>query len=605
MGIAKSIVGKLWMTIIALVAFVLLILGLFLFRYIDTSFPKYDDQLSDLEKLAFKVAAESPYLMNDNAYVRGARDLLQAQDVSLIIFDQTLRERSVQQEDKPIPANEIWTEVEKRKVLGGEVVTKKFTPPEVDSGSSYMAIGIPLTDKVSKDIVGALTLYQPLKSSDSLQLYVKRLFAFVSFIGFLLTTFFAFFLITRITRPIMQMRMAAGSIAQGEYSIRVPVVSSDELGELAKSFNLMGEQLEGTIKALNNEKQNLSSVLRSMSDAVISFDVEGKVIFTNPRGEKILKDWSEIQWNEPDPESADPMSNIPEPLQMLFNDVVEETKVVTSKIHVQHGVWSIVMAPLYSKKQVRGAVAVLRDVTEEHRLEKLRKDFVANVSHELRTPLSMLQGYSEALLDDIADSPEQRKELAQVILDESLRMGRLVKDLLDLARMEAGHMEMNMGNVELVPLFRRVHRKFSGLCKDRQINLQCQLPEEDELILQQADQDRLEQVLTNLLDNAIRHTPKNKNIYMRYEVLTHKDASAVLIEVEDEGKGIPPEDLPYIFERFYKADKARTRGSSGGTGLGLAIVKNIVEAHKGSVNVRSIVGQGTTFSIILPVSSQS
>jgi two-component system sensor histidine kinase ResE len=179
-------------------------------------------------------------------------------------------------------------------------------------------------------------------------------------------------------------------------------------------------------------------------------------------------------------------------------------------------------------------------------------------------------------------------------------MGRLVKDLLDLARMEAGHMEMNMGQMELAPLYRRVHRKFLVLCKEKDIGLECVLPSDD-IVLEKADQDRLEQVLTNLLGNAIRHTMPGKSIYLRYQTLTYQNSSAALIEVEDEGEGIPPEDIPYIFERFYKADKARTRGTAGGTGLGLAIVKNIVEAHQGSVNVRSIVGQGTTFSVILPL----
>jgi two-component system sensor histidine kinase ResE len=245
-------------------------------------------------------------------------------------------------------------------------------------------------------------------------------------------------------------------------------------------------------------------------------------------------------------------------------------------------------------------VAVLRNVTEEHRLEKLRKDFVANVSHELRTPLSMLQGYSEALLDDIATSTEERKELAQVIYDESLRMGRLVKDLLDLARMETGHMELDFQAFQLNALLKRVHRKFSALCKEQGLLLVLQSPEED-VVLPHADEDRLEQVLTNLLDNAIRHTALGAQITIRME-LQHSgmDTQSVLIEVEDQGQGIPPEDLPFIFERFYKADKARTRGRATGTGLGLAIVKNIVDSHQGTVQVRSTLGQGTTFSIVLP-----
>ncbi|MFM9326991.1 ATP-binding protein [Paenibacillus mesotrionivorans] len=596
MSILQNIVGKLWMTIISLVAVVLIILGLFLYRYIDTNFPKLGEQQRDLEQLAFKIVAEVSDKGNDSSYFAAMNDVLNAQSIGL----QYLRSPSGTL-GGALPLEEILTPQEQQQALEGTVIQKQFFA-EAGSGDKeeYLAIAIPVTESGNDDVIGSIVMYQPIKSSESLQDYVKRLFALASFMGFLLTTFFAFFLITRLTKPLKQLRQAANLITQGQYSTRVYVGSHDELGELARTFNLMAEQLEETIKLLNNEKANLSRVLRSMSDAVISFDTKHKVIFANPQGETILKEWGEIMWNDPDPDNSQAANSIPEPLLLLFDEVIQETKVVTTKLHVQQGVWSVVMAPLYSHRRARGAVAVLRDVTEEHRLEKLRKDFVANVSHELRTPLSMLQGYSEALLDDIVTTPEEKHDLAQVIYDESLRMGRLVKDLLDLARMEAGHMEMNMGQMELAPLYRRVHRKFLVLCKEKDIRLECVLPSDD-IVLEKADQDRLEQVLTNLLGNAIRHTMPGKSIYLRYQTLTYQNSSAALIEVEDEGEGIPPEDIPYIFERFYKADKARTRGTAGGTGLGLAIVKNIVEAHQGSVNVRSIVGQGTTFSVILPL----
>lgn len=602
MFITKQIVSKLWMTIILLVAFVLLILGLFLFRYIDTTFPKFDGQRENLGSLAEKISAEIPFNERDNGYIRAMNDLLGAQDTGVILLEKGLQERTFQN-DKPLHAKDIYSQGELDRVLSGEKANKTFIGETPRGKGDYLAVAVPVIKADTSQILGAVILYQPLQSVEALQLYVKKIFAFVSAVGFLLTTFFAFFLITRITRPLIRLRQAVGRIAQGKYGGRVPVQSTDEIGELAQTFNLMSGDLEETIKDLNNEKENLASVLGSMEDAVISFDTDGNVIFTNPYGERVFEEWSAIQWAEKDPEEPAWEHQIPEPLVSLFDEVVEETKVINSKLHVHNEVWSVVMAPLYSAKEVRGAVAVLRDVTEESRLEKLRKDFVANVSHELRTPLSMLQGYSEALLDDIAGTPEQRKELAQIIHDESLRMGRLVKDLLDLARMEAGHMEMNMGVVPLAPLFHRVQRKFFALCKERNIQVECDLLDGN-IILQEADQDRLEQVLTNLLDNAIRHTPEGKYIFLRLQLMSHNDETAALIEIEDEGRGIPPEDLPYIFERFYKADKARTRGNSVGTGLGLAIVKNIVEAHRGSVNVRSVVGHGTTFSIIIPTQKE-
>jgi two-component system sensor histidine kinase ResE len=613
--IFKNIVAKLWMTIIALVAVVLLILGLFLFKYIDTSFPKANDQSTSLQQLATKVAAQALQHDDDSHFVPMMNDLLIPQEAGLILLERNSDKKAI---DLHIPlflrneANllieQVFSKAELDAVFAGQTIEHRK--------AGYLFVAAPIVAKGKAAMMNnkILIIHQSEKSVERTQLYVKKLFALVSLIGFLLTTFFAFFLITKITKPLQQLKKAADLITHGEYGSRVPILSSDELGELAQTFNLMGERLEEMIKDLNYEKENLSSVLRSMADAVISFNVEGNVIFTNPHGEEIIANWSDIQWNtsESDPtDGTDEWSTnatdgvmrskqIPEPLQQIFANFVQDTKEITSKLHVLNSVWSIVIAPLYSRELVRGAVAVLRNVTEEHRLEKLRKDFVANVSHELRTPLSMLQGYSEALLDDIAASPEERTELAQVIYDESLRMGRLVKDLLDLARMETGHMELNFQAFQLNALLKRVHRKFSALCKEQGLQLVLECPDED-IILPHADEDRLEQVLTNLLDNAIRHTSVGAQITMRMGLQqSTDDMQSVLIEIEDQGQGIHSQDLPFIFERFYKADKARTRGTTTGTGLGLAIVKNIVDSHHGTVQVISILGKGTTFSIILP-----
>ncbi len=433
---------------------------------------------------------------------------------------------------------------------------------------------------------------------------IKHLFIYTGVVGFLLTTFFAFFLVSKITQPLREMKEAADRVAQGDYSARVAIRSSDEIGELANTFNQMASELDALIRDLQHERDHLSSVLRSMTDAVISFDAEGEVFLTNPEGQQLLEEWSALHWNDED--AAVQIGQVPVPLLEPFRRVIGDGKELTVKIHVQSGVWSIVLTPLTGAGSVRGAVAVLRDVTEEFRVDKMRKDFVANVSHEIRTPLSMVQGYSEALLDDIAASPEERRELVQVIHDESLRMGRLVKDLLDLARMEAGHLDLALQHVDVNALMARVFRKFSVLAKEQGISFS-KSEEDPSLVLQAADPDRLEQVLTNLLDNAFRHTPSGAGIRMEAaRIGTAAGREALEFKVIDEGLGIPPEDLPYVFERFYKADKARKRESSGagGTGLGLAIVKNLVEAHAGTIRVSSEPGKGTVFTIQLPISGK-
>jgi two-component system sensor histidine kinase ResE len=612
--IFRTVVGKLWLTIIGLVAVVLLILGLFLNQYLTNYFAQAQDQKSNLYRLADKMSAEVSRHIDNETFYQLANDMLSFEDARLVIVMPDLQEKSIASPETAADglatfrASDFFTPDQLRSVIAGQRLDQRRPSAVSDVFSkeaAYMAVAVPLRSS-SGATLGATVLYQSLRSLEDTQWYFMRLFGSVSLIGFLMTTFFAFFLFSRITRPLNQLNKAADLIARGEYGSRVPIVSTDEIGELARTFNRMGDQLLETIQALHHEKEHLSSVLRSMTDAVITVDAEANVILANPQGERIVREWSEIQWSALPDEAHRQLQasglQLPEPLHPLFETVVRNGHETDSKLHVQNGVWSVVMNPLHSREGIRGAVAVLRDVTEEHRLDKLRKDFVANVSHELRTPLSMLQGYSEALIDDIAGTPEERKELAQVIHDESLRMGRLVRDLLDLARMEAGHIEMNFREVDVGGLVRRMQRKFGALAKERGVRLSLELNEEPLLLLPHADEDRLEQVLTNLLDNAFRHTPSGAAIRIRAgrEQLAGSGDN-VLIEIEDEGQGIPSEDVPYVFERFYKADKARTRGSSGGTGLGLAIVKNIVEAHSGTVSVRSSLGHGTTFSIRIPL----
>lgn len=433
---------------------------------------------------------------------------------------------------------------------------------------------------------------------------VKRLFLIVSMIGFSLTTFFALFLFTKITQPMQQLIKATDSVRKGKYDTRLSLRTTDEIGALANAFNHMAEELENTIRSLNHEKEHLSSVLRSMNDAVITLDGDGYVILTNPPGDRIIEMWSDLPEEEEEPSRRlshpDRFAIAPSPLLPIFRNVLNQEGDQSANLHVKQGVWSVHMAPLSSDGEIRGAVAVLRDVTEEVRLEKMRRDFVANVSHEIRTPLSMMQGYSEALLDGIAASPEESEELVQVIHDESLRMGRLVRDLLDLARMEAGQTELEMQQVDFRVLAERVLRKFAVRAKDNAIALKMELTQ-GELLLNEANEDSLEQVLTNLLDNALRHTPEGASITIAAEKVMGKRGLELHVTVRDEGVGIPSEDLPYVFERFYKADKARVRGEASGTGLGLSIVKNIVEAHQGSIHADSEMGKGTVFHLVLPV----
>ena len=590
----RSVVGKLWLTIIGLVTLVLMLLSLILSEQLEKTVNQGH------QKYLLNLARHIQESLQDEAkpdseYVSALLRVTELFDVHSIILgpDKSTRSLNGSPGSPEIPWQAILKETEIERVYQGKEVVLRG---RVQVGKSEHAFplfkdeillaAVPL--KSDGKVTGAVVLYQ--EHDQLTETDIKRWIVYSALISIFLTTIFAFFLSTRITQPLIQMKRAAEKMAQGHFSIRLPVRQRerDEIGDLAISFNRMAEQLHESVEALSHEKEQLASILRSMVDGVITMDAEGKIIVVNPPAERLLASWS-VEEEE--------SGSLPPPLREIFRTVVRDERDHAADVTLHGRTWAVVMAPLYAGDQVRGAVAVLRDVTEERRMDKLRKDFVANVSHELRTPLSMLQGYSEALLDDIAQSPEMRRELAQVIHDETLRMGRLVRDLLDLARMESGHIEIERTRVSVSALIKRVVRKFQGLAGEQKVNLKWEV--QSDLPEVYWDEDKVEQVLTNLVDNAIRHTPEGGEICLKAAPSNGKKVS---LTVRDTGSGIPEEDLPFIFERFYKADKARTRGQSG-TGLGLAIVKHMVDAHGGTVSVESRLGEGTTFTVKLPVGS--
>jgi len=610
----KSVVGKLWATIIGLVAVVLLINSLLLGRFIDSNMIVPVDQERHLLRVASRVAEQISAHRDAGDYLTLVADLLHAQDAGLVLLSTNLVPAAGDTSAAPALVPLFGADA-LRRVLESSRPEGPVRFWKEDGADYYLAWAVPVRG-ADGSASGLAIVYQKRIEFVYIQQYYTKLFFIAIVIGFLLTTFFAFFLSTRITRPLLQLKAGTDAITRGDYTTRVPVPSSDEIGELARAYNHMAEWLERSIRDLRHEKELLSGILRSMTDAVVTFDAEGRVLLANPPGESLIEQWNALDDEDGGPDGVAGVARsveaeggrergrrLPQPLAQPFRTAVDERREVHAKLHVRNEVFSVVVTPLSGdgENAVRGAVAVLRDVTEEYRLDRLRKDFVANVSHELRTPLSMLQGYSEALLDDIASTPEERREIARIIYDESVRMGRLVRDLLDLARMESGHMDFRFAPTDLRLMLDRVWRKFAVYGKEHGVSVELDMPADEPLTLEEADEDRLEQVLTNLLDNALRHTPSGKRIRISAAREESAAGTYVRVSVADEGQGIAAEDLPFIFERFYKADKARTRSSGGGTGLGLAIARQIVEAHGGRIDVESTVGQGSTFSILLPV----
>lgn len=578
----KSVVGKLAITILLLVSFVLFILTMLLMEFFENF--HIQEAEKDMLQTATKVSAMLDTYHEKDMIIDTTEQVKDPESRVIIVFhDDFWTSDSNDNDLDNIDLNWIEHEEDLSGVLNkNKEVKKQVVLPNTETEA--MIVGKPVDD-------GAIFVYQSLDVINQTKAETTKIIFLGAGIAIILTTIFAFFLSTRITAPLIKMREAAFDLTRGEFNTKVPILTHDEIGELAIAFNRMGRQLKFHINALRQEKEQLSGILSSMADGVVTLNRNGEMVITNPPADHFFEDW----YFEHNQFEIKDNNHLPTELNEILQEVIQGEKEVLEEISLQGRSWVMIMTPLYDQNYVRGAVAVVRDMTEERRLDKLRIDFISNVSHELRTPISMLQGYSEAIVDDIAESKEEKNELAQIIYEESLRLSRLVNDLLDLGRMEAGHVQLNKEEVEIENYTNRIIRKFSGVSQEQQVDLNLSIVGNQLTAL--FDPDAIEQVFTNLIDNALRHT-KEKGFV---KVIIDNNEKELNVSIKDNGNGIPEEDLPFVFERFYKADKARTRsGQKKGTGLGLAIVQNIIDAHNGTITVKSKLNQGTTFNFKIP-----
>ncbi|MGV7066817.1 histidine kinase dimerization/phospho-acceptor domain-containing protein, partial [Bacillus velezensis] len=460
----KSVVGKLWFTILSLVLIVLFILTVLLLEFIENY--HVEEAEKDLTQLADKIAV----------IIENHEDQPLARSITWELAD-NLTSIAIIQDDKhvwyspnddnhlsSITLEQIKHDRDLHKALTDrKKVSKRAVPNNAGSDNERLIVGVPYEKDGKK---GMVFLSQSLLAVKDTTKHTTRYIFLAAGIAIVLTTFFAFFLSSRVTYPLRKMREGAQDLAKGKFDTKIPILTQDEIGELAIAFNQMGRQLNFHINALNQEKEQLSNILSSMADGVITINIDGTILVTNPPAERFLQAWyyeQNMNIKEGD--------NLPPEAKELFQNAVNTEKEQMIEMTLQGRSWVLLMSPLYAESHVRGAVAVLRDMTEERRLDKLREDFIANVSHELRTPISMLQGYSEAIVDDIASTEEEKKEIAQIIYDESLRMGRLVNDLLDLARMESGHTGLHYETVNLHEFLEKISRKFSGVAKEKGVSL--------------------------------------------------------------------------------------------------------------------------------------
>ena len=414
---------------------------------------------------------------------------------------------------------------------------------------------------------------------------------------FLLTgAFFAIILLfyqvyKNYVRPVKHLIETIESLVSGNYKVRVHEDFHADTGRLQGAINELARHLQDLNRQEKMHVRQLNSVIENMASGVMLIDQQGYVHLVNKRFVDLFGLTRERYTDSLYYDVLD-QSQIHETVQevFLYEQPIKNEMTLTKELTTYY--LEVIGAPYFNQKHdLRGAVLVFHDVTEFKRLEQMRKDFVANVSHELRTPITSIKGFAETMLEDELDKQLEQHFLS-IIHKESHRLQLLIQDLLDLSKLEKADFHLNYQTIHVDHLIRESVEMAKVQAKEKSIALT--IAGENELVLS-ADYDRLKQVILNHIYNAINYTPNGGKV----TVAAYNSSGYIKIEVSDTGMGIAPEALPRIFERFYRVDKARSR-NTGGTGLGLSITKHIVEAHDGQIFVDSVVGQGSTFTIMLP-----
>ncbi len=391
-----------------------------------------------------------------------------------------------------------------------------------------------------------------------------------------------------VSRRIRAMSDAAAAMAAGDFEQRLSAgFVPDEVQDLADSYNTMASTLGEAFGAIQESRRQIAAVVESMAEGVVAFDSTGVVLVTNPEAVRLLAASGRDLLGT----TVETITAEPTVLEVVRKALAGESAAET----VSLGQFIVLLhcTPLLdADSAVDGAVLLLADVTEQHRVEDAQRRFVADASHEMRTPIAALKGMLELLADGAKDVPEVRDDFIRTMQVESDRLGRLVADLLTLARLESGSLRLRVTSEFVTDLLGDVAGVMQTLAEQAGVTLSVEVPDEDVRVL--ADRDRVVQVLLSFTDNALKHSPSGATVHL----CAKRAGDSVLLEVTDEGPGIEPEEVSRVFERFYRTDTARAGG--GGTGLGLAIAKEIVEAHGSSIDVRSTLGAGTTFSFALP-----
>ena len=452
---------------------------------------------------------------------------------------------------------------------------------ESDIAAGYMDVAIPISGGDNSYIIYIRDNRSTVSSLNS-ELLIIILQALL--VGLLISVLLSFLLSKTMINPIEKLTEGAERVASGDFSEKLEVDSTDEIGILTTTFNDMASVLHSTLEAVEDERNKLDTLFLHMTDGVVAYDRDGALIHCNPAASELLE------------RSADECvyADLFEPL-CPFEKVMamQRSDFVASELTVGERTVELYFAP-FSDEERGGVLVVLHDVTQQRKAEERRREFVANVSHELRTPLTNIRSYAETIRDAGDELPrELENSFLDIVINESDRMTHIVQDLLTLSRLDSGRSEMNMAHFDFGAAIDSVLRSIELEARRHGHEL---THDYHDLPMIMGDRGRIEQVMLNVLGNAVKYTPDGGHI----RVTAGTVGERVWMEVADDGIGIPKADRSRIFERFYRVDKARSR-ESGGTGLGLSIATEIVQRHNGTLSLVDREGPGTTVRLELPI----
>ena len=458
--------------------------------------------------------------------------------------------------------------------------------PETDSTEEVMngnlvVVAVPIT--FMDEVIGAVFMAQSMTEiMGGMQALTNTLALSLLLVGLLMLPVVLFFA-SRMVRPITRMRTVALTMAGGDLTARAEDGSNDEYGELGRALNHLSSELGSTISSLQMERNRLQSLINGLSEGIIAVDAKGATTLINPAVYGLLN----LQSTDDNVRAAAP------DVFAMFDQALSSAQAVRKTVWQGDVALHISVSPLLLQSgEVTGCVGIVSDVNSAERLEQTRRDYVANVSHELRTPLTAMRALIEPLRDGLVKTEEQRQQIYDVVLRETMRLSRLVNDMLELSRLQSGTASLSRSVFAPLPLFNLIHETYSAYAEDYQQTFVYDVPEDLPSVW--GNPDRTQQVLIVLLDNAFKYTPEGGGVTLS----ACAEGDIVRVRVRDTGVGIPAADLPHVFDRFYKVDKSH---HSKGTGLGLAIAYEIMKHLGEEMSVTSEPGRGSCFTFTLHI----